>query len=133
MMYYLRLGEDAYRNPYIYIGTGYVNASLKTESFDSQECIHAVIANLQQAYPERKFQETLSPYVPSYTYMPFSCSAAMSQEEIVTAYTEYLKEIAIGTLYDELYIAYLGTQRVVNGLSGVTEERHIFASPIYSD
>lgn len=126
MVYCLRFeGEN-----YVYVGTGYPKASLKTETFDSQACIHAVIANMQQAYPERKFREILGAYIPSYTYIPFSCSAAMSQEEVVEAYTEHLKEITKGTTYEELYVAYLGTKRVVNGISGVTEERHIFASPI---
>ena len=132
MVYYLRLEEIGYGG-YVYVGTGYVRASLKTKAFDSRECVQAVIANMQQSYPEREFREAVSTYIPSFGYMSFSCSAAMSQEEIVTAYTAYLKEIATGTLYDELYIAYLGTQRVTNAISGVTEERHIFISPIYSD
>ena len=130
MVYYLRSGGNI-GNPNIYVGTGYVCTPLKTENFDSQECIRAVIANIQPAYPERKFKEVLGSYVPSFTHMSFSCSTAMSQEEVVAAYTQYL--LNTSSSHEELYIAYLGTQNVVNGISGITEERHIFTSPIYND
>ncbi len=130
MVYYLRLGEDTYGSPYIYVGTGYVNVPLKTESFDSQECVRAVIANMQQAKPEHRFLEVPYPYITSFVILPFSCPSSWTQEEIETAYTNYLSDISFS---DELYIVYLGTRNITNGITGMTEERHIFASPIYSD
>lgn len=128
MVYYLRLGEDSYGNPYIYAGTGYVNAPLKNESFDSQTCVREVIANIQQLKPEHRFLEVPYPYITSFITLPFSCPTSWTQEEIAKAYANYLSGISFS---EELYIVYLGTRSITNGITGMTEEQHVFASPVY--
>ena len=128
MVYYLRLGEDSYGSPYIYAGTGYVNAPLKNEAFDSQTCIREVITNIQQLKPEHRFLEVPYPYITSFITLTFSCPTSWTQEEIAKAYANYLSGISFS---EELYIVYLGTRSITNGITGITEEQHVFGSPVY--